>query len=171
MAHAEGEGVNRDTVEIEEGYTPGCVGRIVELHGRYYAEHHGFGSYFESKVARDLAEFCMGYTRGRDGLWVARHGGSIEGSIAINGSDAECARLRFFFVSDFLRGTGIGNKLINASLDLCRANRYPRVRLVTFSTQSAAVHLYVKNGFRLLHEEPGSNWGKEVMEQEYELLP
>jgi GNAT superfamily N-acetyltransferase len=160
--------MNGGTVVIEEGYSPGCVGRIVELHGKYYAEHQGFGSFFESKVARELGEFCSRYVSGRDGLWVARRGESIEGSIAIDGSDANCARLRWFIVSDELRGSGVGNRLIGAALDFCQSRGYPRIRLVTFSTLTAAVHLYVKHGFRLLHEEQGSNWGKEVMEQEYE---
>lgn len=161
--------MNRDTVEIEEGYSPGCLGRIVELHGKYYAEHQGFGSYFESKVARELGEFCSRYTPGRDGLWVAKGAGVIEGAIAIDGSDAACARLRWFIVSDALRGTGVGTRLIEAAIEFCRSRGYPRVRLVTFSTLSAALHLYVKHGFRLIHEEPGSNWGKDVMEQLYEL--
>ncbi|MFZ3322825.1 MAG: GNAT family N-acetyltransferase [Usitatibacter sp.] len=161
--------MNRDAVEIGEGYSPGCVGRIVELHGKYYAEHQGFGSYFESKVARELGEFCSRYTPGRDGLWVARRSGVIEGSIAIDGNDAACARLRWFIVSDALRGTGVGTRLIEAAIEFCRSRGYPRVRLVTFSTLSAALHLYVKHGFRLIHEEPGSNWGKDVMEQVYDL--
>ncbi|HUL55979.1 MAG TPA: GNAT family N-acetyltransferase [Usitatibacter sp.] len=158
-----------ESIAIEEGYSPGCVGRIVELHGKYYAEHQGFGAYFEAKVARELGEFSSRYTRGRDGLWVAWRGGAIEGSIAIDGSDAECARLRWFIVSDALRGTGVGTRLIQASLDFCRSRGFPRVRLATFSTLHAALHLYTKHGFRLLHEERASNWGKEVMEQEYEL--
>lgn len=162
--------MNRDALEVEEGYSPGCVGRIVELHGKYYAEHQGFGSYFESKVARELGEFCSRYTAGRDGLWVARRAGVVEGSIAIDGSDAACARLRWFIVSDALRGTGVGSRLIQAAIDFCRSRRYSRVQLVTFSTLSAAVHLYVKHGFHLVHEERGSNWGKEVIEQKYELV-
>lgn len=34
-------------------YLPGSVGRIVELHGRYYAENWRFGAFFEAKVASD----------------------------------------------------------------------------------------------------------------------
>ena len=162
--------MNGASITIEEGYSPGCIGRIVELHGRYYAEHQGFGSYFESKVARELGEFCSRYTPGRDGLWVARRGDLIEGSIAIDGSDADCARLRWFIVSDALRGTGIGTRLIVAALDFCRSRGNGRVQLVTFASLDAAVHLYVKHGFRLIFEERGSNWGKEVMEQQYELV-
>ena len=30
------------TVSIARGYLPGAIGRIVELHGTYYAAHWGF---------------------------------------------------------------------------------------------------------------------------------
>ena len=162
--------MNRDPVVIEEGYAPGCIGRIVELHGTYYAEHEGFGVYFESKVGRELGEFCSRYTKGRDGLWLARRDGRVEGSIVIDGIDPAAARLRWFIVSDALRGTGAGTRLLRPALDFCRSCRYPRVHLLTFSSLSAARHLYEKYGFRLVSEERGSQWGKEVIEQRYELL-
>ena len=37
-------------VPIRE-YVPGSIGRLVELHGRYYARDWRFGRYFEAKVA------------------------------------------------------------------------------------------------------------------------
>ncbi len=157
------------SIVIEEGYSPGCVGRIVELHGRYYAEHQGFGSYFERKVARELGEFCSRYEAGCDGLWVARRDGVVEGAIAIDGRDADCARLRWFIVSDALRGTGVGTRLIQAAIEFCRAGRFPEVRLATFSTLKAARHLYEKLGFKCISAEPGTHWGKEVMEECYVL--
>jgi hypothetical protein len=30
-------------VEIRRGYFPGSIGRVVELHARYYHAHWGFG--------------------------------------------------------------------------------------------------------------------------------
>lgn len=39
------------------GYAPGALGRITELHTVYYHRHWGFGRYFESLVATELAEF------------------------------------------------------------------------------------------------------------------
>ncbi len=32
------------------GYVPGAIGRVAELHGKYYQEHWGFDIFFESKV-------------------------------------------------------------------------------------------------------------------------
>ena len=68
---------------ISEGYLPGCIGRITQIHAAYYAQHSGFGVEFEAKMARELAAFCLAYLPGRDGIWLA-HGGEIEGSIVID---------------------------------------------------------------------------------------
>ena len=58
-------------VSVEKGYIPGCIGRICELHARFYSKLVGFGLPFESKVAREFTEFCTRYDGQRDGLWLA----------------------------------------------------------------------------------------------------
>ena len=158
-------------VDIRVGYAPGCIGRIAELHASWYSAHAGFGVYFESKVARELGEFCERYADGRDGLWLATRGGTIEGSIAIDGSHAETdgAHLRWFIVSDALRGGGVGHELLDRAIDFCRDRGFGRVHLWTFQGLDAAAHLYRRHGFRLALERPGSQWGREVVEQRYEL--
>ena len=158
-------------VEIVNGYIPGAIGRIVELHGTFYAGRAGFGFYFESKVARELCEFLQRYHEGRDCLWLAIHNGKIEGSIAIDGTHTEIegAHLRWFIVSDPLRGRGTGRQLLEKSLDFCRARGYESVYLWTFGGLDAARRLYEKCGFRLTRQQRGAQWGIEVNEQRFEL--
>jgi GNAT superfamily N-acetyltransferase len=158
-------------VEIVKGYIPGAIGRIVELHGTYYANRAGFGCYFESKVARELCEFLQRYQEGRDGLWLAVDHGKIEGSIAIDGTHAGIggAHLRWFIVSDPLRGRGTGRQLLETSLDFCRATGCESVYLWTFSGLDAARRLYEKCGFRMTMQQRGAQWGVEVTEQRFEL--
>ncbi len=155
---------------IHAGYLPGCIGRIAELHGRYYARHAGFGVRFESRVARELADFCERLDPARDSLWLALRDGNVEASIAIDGIHGtdEGAHLRWFITSDALRGTGIGKRLLNAALDFCRDRGYRRIHLATFAGLDAARHLYETHGFRLVHQEPGTQWGHEVNEQRFE---
>lgn len=157
---------------IHKDYLPGSIGRIVELHAHYYQQLVGFGLPFESKVARELSEFCERYVSERDGLWLALQDGSIEGSIAIDGSLAEQngAHLRWFITSDNARGTGIGTALITSAIEFCKSRRYENVYLWTFEGLSAARHLYEKFGFRLAHQQRGRQWGTEVNEQRFELL-
>lgn len=158
-------------MDIVKGYIPGAIGRIAELHAAYYHRHAGFGLYFESKVARELSEFLHRYDERRDAIWLARSGGRLEGSIVIDGIDAatEGAHLRWFIVSDEVRGSGSGNRLIAAALDFCRERGIGSVYLWTFEGLNAARHLYEKNGFRRTRQKRGTEWGTEVTEQRFEL--
>lgn len=152
---------------VHRGYLPGCIGRIAELHARYYAALVGFGLPFEAKVAAELAAFCVGYREGRDGLWLALRDGEVHGSIAIDGTQAadNGAHLRWFIASDELRGRGAGHELLGTALRFCDDRRYRKVYLWTFDGLAPARHLYEKHGFRLTLAQRGSQWGKDVNEQ------
>jgi GNAT superfamily N-acetyltransferase len=158
-------------IEIHKGYVPGSVGRVVELHGRYYHTHWGFGAFFETKVAKDLAEFITRYDETRDGFWVGLGLEDVEGAIAIDGLKAgsEGVHLRWFIVSDALRGSGLGRKLIEAALRFCREKAHEKVYLWTFDGLHAARHLYEAMGFKLVEQHSGRQWGTEVTEQRFEL--
>jgi GNAT superfamily N-acetyltransferase len=159
------------TVALQKGYVPGAIGRVAELHAAYYQRVAGFGVFFESRVARELGQFCEAYDDDRDGLWLAHLDGAIEGAIAIDGTlaDKEGAHLRWFITSDKVRGTGIGTRLLASAVEFCRARQYERVYLDTFEGLVAARHLYEKFGFRLVHQHSGTQWGAEVVEQRFEL--
>lgn len=159
------------TPAIHQGYRPGAIGRIVELHASYYDRTAGFGLPFEARVARELSDFCGRYVEDRDGLWLFLRDGIIEGSIAIDGARAaeDGAHLRWFICSDHVRGTGIGSALLATAVTFCRKRGYGRVWLWTFAGLDAARHLYEKSGFRLVHEQRGMQWGTEVDEQRFVL--
>ena len=154
-------------MNVHRGYLPGCIGRIVELHASYYATAVGFGLPFETKVASELAAFCLGYQDARDGLWLIRRDGRFEGSIAIDGAHAKQkgAHLRWFIMSPEFQGQGAGNTLLSAALTFCDDCGYRKVYLWTFDDLHAARHLYEKHGFKLAVTQRGSQWGKEVNEQ------
>ena len=122
------------------GYIPGAIGRIVELHASYYSRHWGFGLYFESKVALDLAEFLNRLNDSRDGFWVAVANHKIIGSIAIDGIKAgsDGAHLRWFILDPEYRGYGYGNVLLKEAIGFCRGRNIHRVYLWTFEGLDAA---------------------------------
>lgn len=157
--------------EIQKGYIPGAIGRVSEMHGRYYGENWGFGLVFEAKVARELAEFLNRYDEDRDGFWTIVSHGRVEGAVAIDGIDAETegAHLRWFIVSDHLRGGGLGRKLLEAAVAFCENRGYTRVFLNTFQGLHAARTLYEQAGFRLVEQREGARWGAPVNEQRFEL--
>ena len=155
--------------KIQKGYIPGSIGRIAEMHGKYYAENWHFGHYFEAKVATELSEFVTRYDRKTDGIWVVVQNGRVEGSIVIDGvhTQDEDAHLRWFITSDELRGKGYGNRLLQEAIIFCKAQNYPRVYLWTFEGLDAARKLYEKAGFVLEYEKRGQQWGTEVTEQKF----
>lgn len=157
-------------IRIDKGYRPGSLGRIAELHGVYYHDHWGFGLFFEAKVAVELSEFLKRYDESRDGFWTVSVGGQAEGSIAIDGIRAEIdgAHLRWFIMSDALRGKGAGSRLINKALRFCRSKGYKKIYLWTFEGLGPARHIYEKMGFKLVEEHRGTQWGTEVTEQRFE---
>jgi len=154
------------------GYVPGAIGRIVELHGRYYYKHWDFDLFFESKVATELSEFLCRFDEGRDGFWVASHGEKIVGSIAIDGinHDSQGAHLRWFIVAPENQGQGIGNTLIKEAIEFCRRKKFKRIYLWTFAGLDPARYLYEKWGFRICEQHEGNQWGKTVKEQMFELI-
>ena len=155
---------------ITKGYLPGSLGAVASLHGSYYNEHWGFGLFFEAKVASELASFLERYDQDRDGFWIASMDGQVQGEIVIDGSraDTEGAHLRWFIVSDALRGEGAGTELMHVAMDFCRDRGYDKVHLWTFDGLNAARHLYEREGFELVQEHVGDQWGVLVNEQKME---
>lgn len=155
--------------EICKGYRPGAIGRVAEMHAEYYARHWNFGPFFEAKVATELADFMIRYDTDRDAFWSVVENDRIEGSITIDGIHAhdEGAHLRWFIMSDVIRGEGFGNRLLHDAISFCKKQHYPRVYLWTFSGLHAARKLYEKFGFMLVHEEPGTQWGTASIEQKF----
>jgi GNAT superfamily N-acetyltransferase len=156
-------------IEMGKGYVPGAIGRVAELHGRYYHEHWNFGLFFEAKVAVELSAFLQRYDGERDGFWTVSVNGRVEGAIAIDGlhGEREGAHLRWFILSDGLRGKGHGNRLLDRAVRFCRDRNYGQIDLWTFEGLHAARHLYEKQGFRLAEEKKGTQWGTQVKEQRF----
>lgn len=153
------------------GYAPGAIGRVAELHADYYSQAWDFGLYFEAKVASELSEFLRRFDPARDGFWTANRSGRVEGSIAIDGARAntEGAHLRWFILSDALRGLGVGKLLMQEAVGFCRQRGYSRVFLWTFQGLDSARNLYEKFGFQLAKQIEGEQWGKRILEQRFVL--
>ena len=97
--------------------------------------------------------------------------GRVEGSVVIDGIHAENkgAHLRWLIISDALRGKGVGRKLINRAIYFCKNKGYKKVYLWTFEGLNAARHLYENEGFKLIKQQNGVQWGATVNEQYFEL--
>lgn len=161
--------VDTSTTFINTGYLPGLIGRITELHSTFYSTQAGFGKFFESKVASDLAEFVRRLERPCNQVWTAQVNDTIAGSIAIDGEDlsAGTAHLRWFILDEVSRGKGLGRKMMSRAIDFCDKQGFTEVHLWTFSGLESARKLYESFGFQLEQESPGSQWGEPVIEQKF----
>lgn len=167
MSEGKGSGI------IIDGYRPGAIGRVAELHGTYYSRHWGFDLFFEAKVATGLSEFLGRMNPVRDRFWGAYLEDRLVGSIVIDGSEdpAQGAHLRWFMVDPSLQAGGVGARLLDRALGFCRERKFGRVYLWTFVGLEAARKLYDRAGFKVCQEVDNDQWGKVMQEQMMEYLP
>ena len=166
----DGTGCEGSQVDIIEHFSPGALGEIVSLHSRFYAEHWKFGLFFETKVAREMAEFADRACE-TDLILIAQDAQGVAASMLLDLNDpaslSRGAHLRWFISADRCRGTGIGRKLMAKAVAHAENQSEGRMWLTTFAGLTAARHLYEDFGFTLAHEAEGEAWGTRVTEQEF----
>ncbi|MEN8215730.1 MAG: GNAT family N-acetyltransferase [Pseudomonadota bacterium] len=140
---------------------------IVDLHDKYFVQQLGWGAAFKKDVKEYLEELLQHFQPTRDGLWVARKGEEIIGTIAIDGriDGPECARLRIFVVDYNYHRQGIGKSLLNQAIAFCKTIGYKKIELWTFDNLYEAKALYLKYGFRIIKEREVNYWGSQLREQ------
>ena len=147
-------------MEIHRGYEPGLVGRLGELHGRYYAQAWGSGAPFEILITRDICDFIEQYDTEKDLVLSAHIGNVLAGSISMVGRTAEpgAAQLRFFVVDPAFHGRGAGKALLSAALTWCRERGFCKVFLWTVDHLPQSRTLYEKNGFVVTERIPDDRY-------------
>ncbi|MEM5584153.1 helix-turn-helix domain-containing GNAT family N-acetyltransferase [Roseibium sp. AS2] len=181
-AYAEALGTSQDTgpasspdlspdmpadLPIVEGYQTGMIGDIAALHARTHGPIIGTGPTFESVVSKSMAEFMPRIGNPANNSWSVVEGSEVIGSISIDGEDlgGNIAHLRWFILSERLRGKGLGKVLLARALEHCDRHGFGEIHLWTLKGLDAARALYERNGFVLADEYAGDQWGKEVTEQ------
>ncbi|MBI5593253.1 MAG: GNAT family N-acetyltransferase [Deltaproteobacteria bacterium] len=147
-------------VEIHQGYEPGLIGRVGELHGRYYAAAWGSGAPFEILVTRELCDFIADYDPKSDLVLSAHINGMLVGSISIVGRNPgpDGAQLRFFIVDPAYHGRGAGKLLLATALDWCLDHDIHSVFLWTVDHLHQSRKLYEKAGFRVIERCPDDRY-------------
>jgi DNA-binding MarR family transcriptional regulator/GNAT superfamily N-acetyltransferase len=158
-----------DMFAIRTGYAPAIIGRIVEMLQSHMSGHYSFGAAFETRITTDLAGFIARIEAPQNEIWRAERDGRIVGSISIDGQNLGdgLAHLRWFIVSEEMRGAGAGSALLARALDFCDALGFRETHLWTVQGLDAARKLYEKQGFALTDEYYGDQWGANVLEQKF----
>ena len=155
-------------------HRPGDMGWVVERHGALYSQEYGWDQRFEAFVARITADFIDRFDPSREQCWIADRDGERLGCVFLvqdreGAESSSTARLRMLLVEPSARGLGLGRALVQQCTAFARNAGYRRIVLWTNSILDAACHLYQREGYRLISEKPYSNFGKELISQDWEL--
>lgn len=157
-------------ITIRTEIRPGDIGFITYLHGLLYSQEYNYNYNFERYVAVGLDEFLANYDEKKDHMWVAEDGDKIIGSVVIMGRSGATAQLRYFILLPEYRGLGLGKKLMQLAMDFCKSAGYRSVYLWTAEELHTAAHLYKIFGFKKTRQIPQNHWGKEVVEDCYDVV-
>lgn len=150
------------------GYIPGCFSTLCAIQSEFYAREWGFGKTYESVIANGVSEFLTRFNEEKDFVRLLLHNNQIVGGIVIDHNDGKTAQLRWFIISDQLRGSGVGKKLFNEAITFVMTSGIKQVYLTTFQGLDKARSLYESAGFTLTKEKIASTWGKEITEQQFD---
>jgi GNAT superfamily N-acetyltransferase len=162
-------------MDVREGYVPGVVARLTELHTTYYGELWELGPQFEVEMAEGIAEFVGRYEPEVDGLWtVVDDERTVRGGIVIDSrrTGEAGAQLRYLILDPALHGNGLGRRLLERAMAFCHEKGYERVFLWTVDELEAAVRLYRNYGFEATDTvDTHTGWETDVPYRLYEYEP
>jgi DNA-binding MarR family transcriptional regulator/GNAT superfamily N-acetyltransferase len=157
-------------ITVLKGYRPGVVARCLDMHMRYYSQHHGFGASFEILLATGMADLVPRLCEPENEVFTAVDGrGEIVGTLWVDGNDlgdASKVHLRFFVVDEMVGRRGVGRMLVNAAIKFADESG-KECHLWTFRGLHSARKLYDKAGFEIVDEGWKSPWGMELWVQHF----
>ncbi|WP_460527240.1 bifunctional helix-turn-helix transcriptional regulator/GNAT family N-acetyltransferase [Chitinimonas naiadis] len=147
----------------------GDMAWITHRHAVLYMRQ-GWDSSFEGLVAQICADFERNFDPALEHCWIAEMAGQPVGSIALARSGEEgVGKLRLLLVEEEARGYGLGSRLVDECHNFARAAGYRKMRLWTTDQLKEARHIYASKGYVLVAEEPAHAFGKDLVNETWEL--
>lgn len=154
---------------IRNTLKPGDLGQVAHLHGKIYAEEHGFAQDFEAYVMESLLEFYRQYDPEKDRVWAVEKDKRMVGFLLLMHRPENQAQLRYFILEKEYRGTGLGRLLMEEWMEYFRQKAYSGAYLYTTSGLDPAARLYESFGFRKATEKYSEEFGVPLKEILYRL--
>ncbi len=155
---------------IRSDLRPGDLAGIIGLHGLLYDREYGFDVRFEAHVAEPLGKVVRRGLTDRERIWLVEDRDELIATVAIVEESPGTAQLRWFLVVPEARGRGLGRKLLHDAIAFSREAGYRKIILWTVSALTEAARLYRAAGFRRTVAQPGRPWGRDVVEEKYEMV-
>jgi N-acetylglutamate synthase-like GNAT family acetyltransferase len=113
-----------------------------------------FGFDIDLAKQPDLSEIPAFYQTGAGNFWVALHGDTVVGTIALKDIGDQWVALRKMFVAPSFRGAewGVAARLLETAIDWARKHAVRSVFLGTTEKFRAAHRFYEKHGFVLIEQ-------------------
>ncbi|MGP3698646.1 GNAT family N-acetyltransferase [Rhodobacter sp. NSM] len=148
----------------------GDAGWIIARHAEIYAAEAGFDMSFEAQVAELMARFIRTRDSARERAFIAMLDGRRVGSLICTRLTEDSAKIGLFLVEPEMRCQGIGRQLLLAAMTFARDRGYRSIGFWTFDGHRNTEALYVSAGFRLVTSHPAHSFGRDVIEQEWEIV-
>lgn len=149
---------------------PGDIGWIAHRQGLLYAAEYGWDMGYEALVAKILGAFQANFDAARERAWIAEYRGQVVASVFLVRENEETARLRLLYVEPFMRGSGLGRRLVRQCTEFSREASYRKIVLWTQSNLAAARALYAAEGYELRKAEAHHSFGADLIGETWELV-
>jgi N-acetylglutamate synthase-like GNAT family acetyltransferase len=149
---------------------PGDFGQVIAEHGKLYAKEYGLNREFELLVGQIVVQFMQNFDVDKEACWIAKSDdGKFLGSVFLVNQSKTIAKLRLLIVCPEARGLGLGGRLVDEVIAKAKLLGYKKLVLWTNDVLSAALHIYVARGFKLVKEEKHHSFGQDLVGQNWEL--
>ncbi len=150
-------------------HRPSDMSWVVEVHSKVRSEEFGFNKEFEAMVEGIVADFLRNYDPKWERCWIAEMGGEPVGCMFLVKKSDDLAQLRLMLVEPRARGLGIGRRLVEECVEFARRTGYRKLTLWTNDVAANARHLYERAGFRIVHSKPHHIFGRDMVDETWEL--
>lgn len=147
----------------------GDMGWIVHRQAVLYHEAYGWNEELEALMSDITARFVRNFDPTLERCWIAEKGTDILGSVLCVKKTRAIGQLRLLYVEPSARGLGLGTRLVNECIVFARRAGYRKLVLWTNSVLESARRIYTRAGFQLVASEEQHSFGKDVVEETWEL--
>ena len=96
---------------------------------------------------KELEDIEIQYNLPSGGLILIVDQGKYVGCAGVRKFDGKSAELKRMYVQPAYRGSGLGNQMMNAAIELAKSRGYERMLLDTLRSMKSALAVYRKFGF------------------------